>query len=126
MNVIEKWTKSGLLEGVVDKPTVASMLEITANYIMELRPEGVFTEMDSWTLPAMILLYNKVFKKNMCQSSFTVKEEILEVVKQVRTELEKGISTVAEIHGGPDFDPEAELVAYVTDKIAVKMIAQYN
>lgn len=118
MTIIEKWTKAGLLKGVVDKLTVSNILEITANYIKELRLESPFTEMDSWTLPAMVLLYNKACEKSNPQDSFTDKEKILELVKQLRTELERGIPKVAEIHGGPDFDPEAELIAQVTDKIA--------
>jgi hypothetical protein len=116
---VDKWQSTGLLEGIVDKHLMSDILEITENYIKELRPDGNYTDMDSAVLVAMRLLYNRAYEERVVEGNFTDQEKILQKVKQLYEALAKGFPFIEELHG--NIDVEAELMHYVVNKMVEEL-----
>jgi hypothetical protein len=116
MTHLEKWTKAGLIENsATNKETIAIALETTANYIRELRsPSNNYTDMDSIVIPGMAKLYHNIPAKE------ETKDDIIEKVKEMYSELEKTHPEIEALRGWSHIDFEAELLHYVVDRMIEK------
>lgn len=118
MTIQEKWTKVGLIDKfATNKKEIAYALEITANYVRELRRDSEFTDVDSLVILGMAKLYHGM--PAVKEESI---EEITEKIKEMYSELEKTHPEIEGLRGWTHIDYEAELLHYVV----YRMIEKYS